>query len=72
MGILKEFHGDPLSREMVVNRIISIIDAINIQPVWHPMHSAFWYTLIEKSEELRKTLNDLKPGDLAEGGIRRR
>ena len=43
------------------NDVLSILDGTNIHLIWHPMHNAFWYTLIESAVDTRKRLDALNP-----------
>ncbi|KAF3481042.1 uncharacterized protein GIQ15_03801 [Arthroderma uncinatum] len=59
----REFCSDVQLRQAVLEEVISIMDAINIQPRWHPLHGHFWYTLIEPSDLIRKKISDTKDVD---------
>lgn len=57
----QDFLGSPEHQRSIQNDVLSILDETNIQPIWHPMHDAFWYALIESAVDTRKRLNALRP-----------
>jgi hypothetical protein len=59
--INQDFLSSPEHQRSIRNDILSILDGTNIQPIWHPMHDAFWYALIESAVDTRKRLDALNP-----------
>jgi hypothetical protein len=55
----------PLQR-LVRDHIRSILNDLNIQPMWHPLRQAFWHIVIKKSENIRRRINalDILPGKM--------
>ena len=56
----EEFCSNPKVRETVLDRITMILDKINIQPTWHPIHCASYYVLIQPSEGIRRKMNEVR------------
>lgn len=40
--------------------MISVFDNIDVKPVGHPMHEAFWFVLLESALGIRKRLDSLQ------------
>jgi hypothetical protein len=59
--INQDFLSSPEYQRSIRNDVLSILDGTNIQPIWHPMHDAFWYALIESAVDTRKRLDALNP-----------
>jgi hypothetical protein len=59
--INQDFLSSPEHQRSIRNDVLSILDETNIQPMWHPMHDAFWYTLIKPAVDIRKRLDALNP-----------
>lgn len=62
---IQEFISSSSTRRDAKDGIISILEAINVQPMWHPLHDAFWFPVIQPAVALRQKLdeNDSQPMD---------
>ena len=42
--------------EQATSQAKKILGDIDVQPQWHPLHDAFWYSLLEPAGEIRARL----------------
>jgi hypothetical protein len=56
----QEFLTSPKLQHSVRDNIQSILNDLDIQPMWHPMRRGYWYFLIKVSENIRKQIDALE------------